>query len=167
MNEKDVVDILKKAENIGIDVWITGGWGVDALIGSQTRSHNDIDVFVQKKDKIAFIEMIISNGFREIVTEFTTDDQTVWCDNENRIIDLHLFEFSDAETLLFEKVAYPSEILNGKGTIGGLAVRCLTVESQVKYHQGYKQRKIDVQDVLLLCKTFGIPIPLGFPVNNV
>ena len=25
-----------------------GGWGVDALLGTQTRVHNDIDLFVEK-----------------------------------------------------------------------------------------------------------------------
>ena len=50
MNEKDVIDLLEKIEQIGIDVWIDGGWGVDALLGRQTRPHNDIDIFVQKKD---------------------------------------------------------------------------------------------------------------------
>jgi lincosamide nucleotidyltransferase A/C/D/E len=41
MNEQDVVNILKLLRNKDIAVWITGGWGVDALIGYQSRPHND------------------------------------------------------------------------------------------------------------------------------
>jgi len=33
MNEKDVIDLLEKIEQIGIEVWIDGGWGVDAPLG--------------------------------------------------------------------------------------------------------------------------------------
>jgi hypothetical protein len=38
-------------------------------------------------------------------------------------------------------------------------VSFVTVESQVHYRFGYELREKDVHDVLLLCKTFGLPIP--------
>ena len=159
MNEADVIDLLKKAEHIGVDVWITGGWGVDALIGHQTRLHNDIDVFIQKKDTAVFTEILKSNGYCETKMEYTTDDHTAWCDSYERIIDLHLFEFVENGMLCFEKKNYPVDIFNGKGKIGGITVRCLTAEAQLQYHQGYEQKEKDVHDVLLLCKTFGFPVP--------
>ena len=46
MNEHDAMEILKSAEQLNIEVWLDGGWGVDALLGQQTRSHNDIDIFI-------------------------------------------------------------------------------------------------------------------------
>jgi lincosamide nucleotidyltransferase A/C/D/E len=46
IKEGNIVDILHKAGKNGVDVWIAGGWGVDALIGQQTRPHNDFDIFV-------------------------------------------------------------------------------------------------------------------------
>jgi lincosamide nucleotidyltransferase A/C/D/E len=159
MNEQDAIDLLKESEHTGVDVWIDGGWGVDALIGKQTRPHNDIDIFIQKKDAPAFIEMLVSNGYNEIKTDYSTDDHTVWCDNHNRTIDLHLFEFTENETLRFENETYPADILNGKGTIGKIVVRCLTAEAQLQYHQGYEHDENDVHDVSLLCKTFNFPIP--------
>jgi len=157
MNEKDVVELLKQVESIGINVWITGGWGVDAILGRQTRPHSDIDFFVQKKDASAFIEMIKSNGYCR--TKVESDDQSVWCAAHDRAIDLHLFEFAEEGTLRFENEIYPSDILNGKGTIGVVTVRCLTAEAQVIYHQGYDQKEKDRHDVLLLCSTFGFLIP--------
>jgi len=138
-------------------VWITGGWGVDAILRRQTRQHNDIDFFVQKKDTNAFMEMIKSNGYWQAKIE--SEDQSVWCDVYDRTIDLHLFEFAEERTLRFENQIYPADILNGKGTIGGITVRCLTAEAQVLYHQGYEQKEKDRHDVLLLCKTFGFSIP--------
>ena len=85
MNENDVIDFLKNAERIGVEVWIDGGWGVDALVGHQTRPHNDIDIFIQKKDMTVFVEMLKSNGYRETKMEYTTVDHTAWCDDHDRI----------------------------------------------------------------------------------
>jgi lincosamide nucleotidyltransferase A/C/D/E len=70
-----------------------------------------------------------------------------------------LFEFAEAGTLRFQNKIYPADIFNGKGTIGGITVRCMPAEAQVLYHQGYEQKEKDRHDVLLLCKTFGISIP--------
>ena len=159
MSEHDVIDFLKNAERIEVEVWIDGGWGVDALVGHQTRPHNDIDIFIQKKDTTEFTKMLKSNGYRETQMDYTTVDHTAWCDDHDRTIDLHLFEFAEAGTLRFENEIYSSHILNGKGLIGGIAVRCLTAEAQILYHQSYEQKEKDRHDVLLLCKTFGLPIP--------
>lgn len=162
MTENDIIDLLKKIDLIGIEVWIDGGWGVDALLGQQTRPHNDIDIFIQKKDGAVFTEMLISNGYNEVKMEFTTNDHTAWMDPDNRIIDLHLFEFAAAGTLRFQGELYPADILNGEGTIGGITVHCLTVEAQLLYHQGYELKDKDIHDIQLLCRTFGLPIPEGF-----
>jgi len=37
MNIADVIDLYTQLENLGIEVWLDGGWGVDALLGEQTR----------------------------------------------------------------------------------------------------------------------------------
>jgi lincosamide nucleotidyltransferase A/C/D/E len=162
MNEQNAVDLLKRIEGISVGVWIDGGWGVDALVGYQTRPHNDIDIFIEMKDNPAFIEMLTSEGYKEISKDFTTDSHTAWQDSSGLEIDLHLFEFLDRDTLCFEKNIYPADILAGTGTIGGLAVRCLTAEAQLLYHQGYKHSAKDTQDVLVLCKTFGLEIPAEY-----
>lgn len=159
MNEGDVINLLKTIEQIGIDIWIDGGWGVDALLGRQTRPHNDIDIFVQKKDSALFTEMLISNDYMEIPMEYTTSDHTVWRNQDDHIIDLHFFEFSEVGKFRYDNAIYPSEVLNGKGVIDGIPVRCLTPEAQLLYHQGYDHSEKDIHDVLLLCKTFGLSIP--------
>ena len=46
----DACEILRWAEEVEIPVVLDGGWGVDALIGCETRTHNDIDLFVEEKD---------------------------------------------------------------------------------------------------------------------
>ena len=48
VNKADAVEIISYADNNGIDIWLDGGWGVDALLETETRAHNDIDLFVEK-----------------------------------------------------------------------------------------------------------------------
>ena len=156
MNEHDAVEILKSAEQLDIEVWLDGGWGVDALLGKQTRPHNDIDIFIEKRNAADYTNWLTANGYSEVLMDYATESHSVWRDADDRIIDLHLFEFGEAGIISFEGEAYPSEVIDGKGIIGGLAVRCLTAEAQVMFHQGYELTDKDFHDVRLLCETFGI-----------
>ena len=74
----DAKQIIRLATDAEIKVFLDGGWGVDALIGYETRRHNDIDIFVEKKDYHKFIQIIKNNGFYEIKMEYTTTNHTVW-----------------------------------------------------------------------------------------
>ena len=104
--------------------------------------------------------MLTDKGYSEISTESSW--QAVWSDSCEHIVDLHWFEYKDVNTLLFEDIEFPVNIFDGRGKIGGLDVICLTAEAQVLYHQGYEHKEKDIQDVLLLCKIFGFPIPDQF-----
>ena len=161
MNEHDVADLLKSVESIGIAVWVGGGWGVDALIGRQTRPHNDIDIYTEQKNADGLIKILTSKGYCEVKMEYTTRSHTVWQNSSNHIVDLHLIEFKagDSESLYFEGEAYPLFVLDGRGTIGGIAVQCFTAGAQLLFHQGYEHGEKDVHDVLLLCEAFELEIP--------
>ena len=130
ISEDRVVDLLKKADHIGVVVWIAGGWGVDALIGYQTRPHNDVDFFIHKKDKVAFTDLLVLNGYKENM-DYNIEDNPIWYNTFNGIVDLHLFEFAETGTWSIQNQKFPSNIFNGKGTIGGITVRCMTAEAQV------------------------------------
>ena len=80
VNITDVKQILQFAIDAEIKVFLDGGWGVDALLGYQSRAHNDIDIFVEKNDYQNFIEIMKANGFYEIKMEYTTLNHTVWED---------------------------------------------------------------------------------------
>jgi lincosamide nucleotidyltransferase A/C/D/E len=43
---KDVIDVLDALEAESVHHWVAGGWGVDILVGSQTRAHRDLDLAV-------------------------------------------------------------------------------------------------------------------------
>ena len=161
MSEYDIVDLLKTAKILGIAVWVGGGWGVDALVEKQTRPHNDIDLYLEKRNADNFIAMLRSKGYVEVKTEYTTESHTVWETLSGHVVDLHLIEFrkEDAESLYFEGEAYPRYVLDGKGKIGSFTVQCFTAEAQLLFHQGYEHDEKDIHDIALLCKTFVLDVP--------
>ncbi|NLM49738.1 MAG: nucleotidyltransferase family protein [Clostridiaceae bacterium] len=159
VEKNDAIEIISYAEKNGIEIFLDGGWGVDALLGMQTRKHNDIDLFVEKKNGQKFIGVIKEKGYVEIPEVYTTPSHTVWKDGKGRIIDLHIFEFTQEGDLVFEGDTYPGEVFGGIGNIGGKTVKCISAKYQVLYHLGYEHDENDAHDVLLLCEKFNIPVP--------
>ena len=50
MRQQEVIELYNELENLGTKIWIDGGWGVDALLGKQTRTHEDLDIAIEWKD---------------------------------------------------------------------------------------------------------------------
>jgi lincosamide nucleotidyltransferase A/C/D/E len=50
MSEDVVVQLLQLFDQHGIEVVVDGGWGVDALLGKQTRVHADVDIALEHKE---------------------------------------------------------------------------------------------------------------------
>lgn len=159
VNKEDAIEIISYAVDNGIDIWLDGGWGVDALLGTQTRVHNDIDLFVEKINSKKFIDIIKEKGFSEIEEAYTTASHTVWKDTKGRIIDLHIFEFNEQGNLVFEGETYSGDVFSGIGKISNKVVKCISAENQVLFHLGYEHDENDVHDVRLLCERFNIPVP--------
>ena len=60
---EDVVSIYRRLLDNGIQVWLTGGWGIDALLGEQTRPHKDLDVIVLLDDVARLVEVLGQDGY--------------------------------------------------------------------------------------------------------
>jgi lincosamide nucleotidyltransferase A/C/D/E len=85
----DVVEILDRLA--GIDAWVDGGWGVDALLGEQTRQHDDLDLVVSWTDldrvRAALSEFVYRVDPPELPAFY------VLVDGRGRRVDLHLVDF--------------------------------------------------------------------------
>lgn len=46
MDANAVQVVLAQLHKAAIRAWLDGGWGVDALLGRQTRTHADVDVVI-------------------------------------------------------------------------------------------------------------------------
>ena len=159
LRESDAVEIILLFRSKGIQIYLDGGWGVDALVGFESRCHNDIDIFIEKQDKECSIKLLKDTGYSETVMEYTTPEHTVWRDENARIIDFHIFSRNSEGDFVFESETFPKEVFTGIGRIGHLEVDCITPEWQVRFHSGYKLDDNDIKDVLLLCDKFNLALP--------
>ena len=107
---------------LGIKVWIGGGWGVDALLGKQTREHDDLDIVIEGRDCETLRAALEERGFEGIYT----DDQSAWnfvmADPSGRPIDFHVVDLAEDGTGIYgpaENGDFPAESLTGTGVIGG------------------------------------------------
>jgi lincosamide nucleotidyltransferase A/C/D/E len=44
VSKKDLFKVLDLFDELKISYWLDGGWGVDVLVGKQTREHRDVDI---------------------------------------------------------------------------------------------------------------------------
>ena len=119
VTKDDACWIIGLSAGAGIGVYLDGGWGVDALVGRETRAHNDIDLFVQRGDYQRFVDLIADEGFSEVAASFTTEDHTVWQDEAGRIVDLHCFDFAENGDILYQGDRFPGEVCSGRSFRGG------------------------------------------------
>lgn len=55
--------ICNLAEQNNIEIFITGGYGLDALYGALTRDHRDFDIYLYSKDEKMFVKLLEKIGF--------------------------------------------------------------------------------------------------------
>jgi len=167
MNAADVVELLSRLEQHTIEVWLNGGWGVDALLGHQTREHEDLDITISAADRAAHTTAMEAAGF--ITYRVDSDFNWVVVDPRGRLVDVHLVDFSattvnESGVSMYGPAGLPFEVgsLEGRGTVADKPVRCETAEFQVRGHTGYTPDETDYRDVLALCRTFDIEVPSVF-----
>lgn len=151
------IDLL---DGRGVAFWVDGGWGVDALLGEQTRPHEDLDLVVEAHHELVVVDLLRGRGYAEVETPFSTWFHSVWRDGESRMIDLHVITINDQGDGKFGPGdVYPAAGLQGQGFIGGRIVRCITAEVQLGFHLGYDHDDGDRADVLALCERFDLSVP--------
>ncbi|NTU66841.1 MAG: GNAT family N-acetyltransferase [Candidatus Moranbacteria bacterium] len=162
MQDKDVIDLYAKLEDLGIKIWIDGGWAVDALLGEQTRSHEDLDVAVERKNLTKLREYLESKGYNEIKRDEDKMWDLVMGDDKGHELDIHAFSLDDKGSVIAEEYwdGYSSNSLTGSGIIDGQTVRCVSPEQLVKTHDGTKRKlkDSDHEDMDALCSKFGIKL---------
>ena len=156
MTSNDVIDLYTNLENLGIKVWVDGGWGVDALLGKQTRSHEDLDIAVEAKHVPKLREFLKVKGYKQCKED--SEWNFVLRDRNGSEIDVHSFNLGEEGNVL-EGIQYPTGSLTGTGTIEGNIVRCIAPQWVVAFHSGYALKEKDFKDVSAVCEKFGIELP--------
>jgi lincosamide nucleotidyltransferase A/C/D/E len=161
MEADDVIAMVTLLKKNQIDVILDGGWGVDALLGRQTRSHADLDIVIDHMDIPGIRCVLESHGYYDIPRDDSHEYNFVMGDENGHILDIHTCHFDESGNLVIG-LDYPYDSLNGKGMIEGSPVKCITVEWMVKFHSGYKLDEGDYRDVKALCDQFSLPLPAEF-----
>jgi len=163
MQQQEVINFYRSMEGSCIPIWIDGGWGVDALLGKQTRLHKDLDIAIQQIDVPKLRELLAANGYKDIRLEDARPQNFVLCDDEGHEIDVHVIVLDRQGNGIYgppeNREMYPAASLTGIGTIDGCLVRCISPEWAVKFHSGYELKEKDFRDVSALCEKFGIELP--------
>ena len=166
MTSTDVVDLCSRLDAVGVAVWIDGGWGVDALLGRQSRPHADLDIVIQAKDVQKVRHLLETQRYKEVPRPDTSTWNFVLSNGSGREVDVHVIIFDKEGNGLYaaeEKgVMYPAASLTGNGAIDGRAVKCISPEWMIKFHSGYEVKYKDFKDVSALCEKFDIDLPEEF-----
>lgn len=163
MPAEAAVKLLRLFESAGIDIWLDGGWAVDAALGEQTRPHKDLDIILQVSDLTRLREVLAGEGFH--ANEGGTESNFVLVDNRGHEVDVHAVVFDESRNGVYrmangEDWIFPAEGFAGRGKILGVSVRCLSPEVQVLCHaHGYVPKEKDLRDMELLEARFGVELP--------
>ena len=158
-----MVDLYNELQEHGVEIWVDGGWGVDALLEKQTLPHKDLDITIEQKYVPKFRQFLELQGYKDIKTEEAEPHNFVLGDDKGHEIDVHIIILDDKGNGIYGPIEkgemYPAESLTGTGKIAGQTVRCISPKHMVKFHSGYELKEKDFQDVSALCEKFDIPLP--------
>ena len=158
MTAGDVACIIKLLEQNGIEIYVDGGWGVDALLGRQTRKHGDLDIALPHRFVPRLRELLEARGYEDVPRFDTRDCNFVLGDDKGHLVDIHSYTFDENGNNIFG-IEYEPRHLTGTGIIDGYPVKCPPPDVMVMFHTGYDPDENDRRDVKVLCKRFGIPLP--------
>jgi lincosamide nucleotidyltransferase A/C/D/E len=155
---QDAIELIGLIESAGIEVYVDGGWGVDALLGRQTRRHLDLDIALPFRDIPLLRCLLVVAGFVQLPTDDTWEHNFVVQDDRLRRLDVHSY-ILDSSGINLGGLAYEGWQLAGTGSIGGRHVCCIAVDAMIEFHLGYEPDRDDYADVLALCNAFERPLP--------
>lgn len=165
MQAADVLAVLAALDAAGVPAWLDGGWGVDALVGRQTRPHSDLDLVIALGQAGRAESALRLLGFA--VVDDARPTRLVLRDGAGRQIDCHTVTFDATGGGVQElpdaaAFRYPAEGFRGTGRVAGQPVACLTAEVQVLCHLGYPPDADDYHDMRLLHECCGVALPTPY-----
>lgn len=170
MEPEDAAHIYQWLAGSGIQSWIVGGWGIDALLGKQTRDHHDLDLIILVDDVVKTLDICEDEGYQldylweennPVIDAYgnTVNTGFVLKDASGRELDIHAMRQDPEGNGIPAWKNDPGWIfsvmdLSGKGSIAGETVRCFSPEMQRKAHTGYELPDKHQRDLALLDHKF-------------
>ena len=152
-SQHDVLWMLELMADLGATPVVAGGWGVDALVGHQTRQHRDLDVLIPDPFVAPLVDALVEASFA-ITTDWLPVRVELTDASADRHIDIHP-AFDDGRQGWWqhgfdgERFETPREAL-ADGMISDRVVRCVSAAKQIELHQFSPLRPEDLHDIALL-----------------
>ncbi len=145
----EVLLVLDAIGSVGCPHWLEGGWGVDALVGHQTRPHRDVDVDFDRSHEAVVLAALgelgytVETDWRPTRVELVAP-QRGWVDLHPLVVD----PSGDARQAALEGGwhEFPARWFT-TGSLDGVTVPCVSVEAQRAFHAGYELRDVDLHDL--------------------
>ena len=177
VSAEDVIRIYKMLAANSLQIWLSGGWGIDALLGQQTRPHKDLDVIMLLDDVLRVFEIFEKEGYN--LKEIWSENRWVINEDGEKIatafvlhnpegceFDAHAIRLDEGgngvPTWEAEDFYFTKQDLAGLGRVAGYPVRCITAKSQMICHEGYQLPEKHMRDLERLHEKFGVPYPESF-----
>ena len=149
VTKTDLLKVLDLMEASGIQYWLDGGWGVDVLVGKQTREHRDVDINFDARCTDVLLDTLVSIGY-EIVTDWRPVRIELY-HPELSYVDIHPFVINDdgtAKQADLEGGWYEFEAdYFGSAVFEGRTIPCISAKGQKVFHTGYELREVDKHDI--------------------
>ncbi len=160
MRLADVLAVTTALTSAGVPHWVGGGWGVDALVGRQTRAHRDLDLAVDSDYLDPAVRLLGGLGYVAETDWLPVRLELAGAGAGGRWVDLHPVVFDTAGD---GRQAGPDGTSFGYpradlvvGVLAGYRLPCLSAARQRVFHSGYDPRPVDLHDLALLN---GLPTP--------
>lgn len=145
----DLFMILNHLESAHIPYWVEGGWGVDILIGKQTRPHRDIDIDFDGEYEEVLLESLQKKGYQ--ITNDLRPTRIELYHPQRGYLDLHPLiigadgtirqDSLDGGWYQFDPKWFSSSLFEGR------MIPCYSYEAQQLFHTGYPLREVDRIDL--------------------
>ena len=158
MEAHQAADLFAALRERGFQIWVAGGWAVDALVGHETRQHQDLDLAVDAEQLEEVLQWLAACNF-EVQTDWLPS-RVELVSKDGRRVDIHPVQFRADGSGLQEgwqsgPFHYASDGFS-RGRISGQLVDCLGATQQLTFREGFVLSDKDHHDIALMRAFEGI-----------
>ena len=151
-NISDLFQVLDLLDNMKIQYWLDGGWGVDALYGKQTRTHRDIDIDFDAQYHDELLTLLQKKGY--LIETDCYPNRIELHSEKLGYIDIHPFVLNSDGTSKQADLnggwyEFQTDFF-GTAVLEGRTIPCISLKAQKVFHTGYELRDKDIHDLAIL-----------------
>lgn len=148
MPADEVVTIVEWLEAANVTYQINGGWGVDGLVGRQTRRHRDLDLIIDEEEVPDFLDWLADRGYRAVEDWLPVRIELA---SPAGRVDVHPMRIDatgdGVQQGLDHQVYVHAAAERTRGRVGGRTVVVANADRARELRAGYQIRDVDRHDL--------------------